>query len=986
MRDSLELYGHDQPSIFYTDSMADKEFLERCFPSLRTDLTPIEKYGYLPEFTIPIDVNIIVHGSKNGIDDVMRTIIDALPQDDRSGPLVVGLDSEWNVEVSTRGYVTGRGQTAILQIAFEKKVFILQIGSMLAGGSLPEILKQVLSNPRILKVGRCPSADLAYLQQCCQSSVPFSGAVDLAKLAKERLVIPNARVSLSDLGAVVLNQQIKKNLPERVGSFWEEETLTASQLQYAAVDAYASLVIYEKLSAIPVPSALSGSEVAGTPVLLFGSDRTRLLAEGTISPHATDKQYEGINITATRTVILVTKVHVPGAFILNGTSTRHQLDSFGPPPFHMVCLQSHLRQPTSFSIHRTDDTITRTPIDSTLINPKLFNIDPELPTDTTTSSSVAPDPNMASVAGIGTLLFNSLSDEVAPSTQPTEPHMQERDSESQAEGDRVLSETDISAKWPPYIRSRVIKDPFHVFNMFYISAAHGLLHDFALALRDAMFIPDKDDQARIIIWATSQKPPLLWEDLVARRPKWVWKRCKRIIPPAEELFENVSQVFQNYGPLKDAKTHLPLFNTTAWGVAKNILDLIKKGFVSDPPGIPLYYQLGMDKSGMPLYRCMRGTNMTEGGVHTHLRSRLPTSGVSIRHIQSRLLDFILRHNLLVGTFNSTGTRYRGHYSIWITNQLQEMLYLVHPYLESPRMLVGWINGNLYQRTKEVSGVLPIPDGLRIKAGMGAYIHAHHHKQLHQFLASRQGTRKPILPINNDSERRLFRELMASESGGNLSTGPNWDNIVILWNSKAEESKEISYKLPEQLKVYYHGDWKKFTNIKQTKSITSDVREEVKRTIHNPQRLLAAPPAPETTRTIHSAGAGFLLVNPGPQLQHLHQPASSLEQDPEQTPMLEETLSAELTTAHLAASRAQATQLPPEPRLHARKARMCRKCAQPTCKGKGGVNYCRNPCQDCAKVNCAGRNPKHPERPCNIAWKPVAPAQQLVDEATTSVST
>ncbi len=123
-----------------------------------------------------------------------------------------------------------------------------------------------------------------------------------------------------------------------------------------------------------------------------------------------------------------------------------------------------------------------------------------------------------------------------------------------------------------------------------------------------------------------------------------------------------------------------------------------------------------------------------------------------------------------------------------------MMYLVHPYLENPRMLVGWVNGNLYQRTKEVSGVLPIPDALRIKAGMGVYIHAHHHKQVHQFLASRQGTRKPILPINNDSERRLFRELMASESGGNLATGPNWDNITILWNSKAEGAKEISYKV------------------------------------------------------------------------------------------------------------------------------------------------------------------------------------------------
>ena len=84
------------------------------------------------------------------------------------------------------------------------------------------------------------------------------------------------------------------------------------------------------------------------------------------------------------------------------------------------------------------------------------------------------------------------------------------------------------------------------------------------------------------------------------------------------------------------------------GSCKNILELVQKGFLSDPPGIPLYYQVGIDgKTGLPLYRCMRGTNMTEGGVHTHLRSCLPTSGVSIHHVQCCLLDFILRHNLLV---------------------------------------------------------------------------------------------------------------------------------------------------------------------------------------------------------------------------------------------------------------------------------------------------------------------------------------------------
>ncbi|KAJ7442111.1 hypothetical protein B0H11DRAFT_1932613 [Mycena galericulata] len=69
-----------------------------------------------------------------------------------------------------------------------------KIGRMLAGGRLSSVLKQILVNPRILKVGRAVSADLKYLQEACQSPDPFVGAVDLAQLAKERLVISSAKI------------------------------------------------------------------------------------------------------------------------------------------------------------------------------------------------------------------------------------------------------------------------------------------------------------------------------------------------------------------------------------------------------------------------------------------------------------------------------------------------------------------------------------------------------------------------------------------------------------------------------------------------------------------------------------------------------------------------------------------------------------------------------------------------------------------------
>ena len=101
--------------------------------------------------------------------------------------------------------------------------------------------------------------------------------------------------------------------------------------------------------------------------------------------------------------------------------------------------------------------------------------------------------------------------------------------------------------------------------------------------------------------------------------------------------------------LKDVKTGQPLFNKSAWKSAKNILTLIQGGYLSDPLGITLYYQIGLDSNNgsLPIYRCMHGTDMTEGGVHKQICSHLPVSGVSPQHLYSCLLDFILRHNLLV---------------------------------------------------------------------------------------------------------------------------------------------------------------------------------------------------------------------------------------------------------------------------------------------------------------------------------------------------
>jgi hypothetical protein len=127
MRYSLDLYGHSQPSVFYTDNMADKQFLEGAFPSLCENVIPVEKYAHLKPFVIPPQIQIQVKTTPSTIDDDMRKILDALPLDGSAGQIVVGFDSEWNVEASSYGGVVSRGKTAVIQIAYENTIYILQV-------------------------------------------------------------------------------------------------------------------------------------------------------------------------------------------------------------------------------------------------------------------------------------------------------------------------------------------------------------------------------------------------------------------------------------------------------------------------------------------------------------------------------------------------------------------------------------------------------------------------------------------------------------------------------------------------------------------------------------------------------------------------------------------------------------------------------------------------------------------------------------------
>jgi hypothetical protein len=126
LSNSLMLYGLKQPILFFTNFMADCQFLMQAFPSLSTDTVPVEKYHYLPAFATPPNVQIHILNTAGTINAAMESILGDLEGNGKN-LLVVGFDSEWNVQMGPNDCVIGRNTTAIVQIAYESQVYILQV-------------------------------------------------------------------------------------------------------------------------------------------------------------------------------------------------------------------------------------------------------------------------------------------------------------------------------------------------------------------------------------------------------------------------------------------------------------------------------------------------------------------------------------------------------------------------------------------------------------------------------------------------------------------------------------------------------------------------------------------------------------------------------------------------------------------------------------------------------------------------------------------
>lgn len=167
--------------------------------------------------------NISVVNDRKGLDEAVEYL---------KKSKALGFDTE-----TKPSFKRGEHHTvSLLQLSDTRRCFLFRLNSL----GLPEEVKQILEDEKILKVGLSIHDDFLNLHKIFKFEP--RGFVELQTFVKDYNIADN---SLSRIYAILFDKRISKG--QRLSN-WEAENLSEHQKQYAALDAQACLNIYNHLT------------------------------------------------------------------------------------------------------------------------------------------------------------------------------------------------------------------------------------------------------------------------------------------------------------------------------------------------------------------------------------------------------------------------------------------------------------------------------------------------------------------------------------------------------------------------------------------------------------------------------------------------------------------------------------------------------------------------------------------------------------------
>jgi hypothetical protein len=480
--------------------------------------------------------------------------------------------------------------------------------------------------------------------------------LELGSLCSRCKIIENGKVSLSELVIATMKHQLNKDDGLRL-SKWSSATLADEQITYAALDAWASLQVFKAAILTQKEGAILATVRHGMPVSITMRKSATIIGEGTIDEVSDPTLGKPVKARAGRSLVNVSKITIPGVIVPLYRKPFHSLGDYvyfdhadlrirvirddpelpqklGNTP---NCLHADLEADGSTSAPSPGPSRTQSGPYSRVIN----------------SISGAENSKYSSGAGSSSDSSDSSDSEESDDHDYVNADDIENSStnsalETAVASTGVVAMNDLNTPSPisPTLHSRVLEDIFHVMNRLKLKKTHSLSREFMRRMRDAIFLLDKEDVAAVKKVLESQMK-LSWNKALRYKSDWLWKRIRRYVPPPEILTDRLTKLFQTMGVMECSKTNEKLFSRDNWKESENILNSAARGYLSDPPGESLYYKISVDHFGLSLYRCIRGTNSVEGGVHQKIRRWFGAFNASPEFGDCVLVEFRTRHNFNV---------------------------------------------------------------------------------------------------------------------------------------------------------------------------------------------------------------------------------------------------------------------------------------------------------------------------------------------------
>lgn len=397
---------------------------------------------------------------------------------------------------------------------------------------------------------------------------------------------------------------------------------------------------------------------------------------------------------------------------------------------------------------------------------------------------------------------------------------------SSSETDTPLTSDDEAEDQPlpPHIEFMLIlEDFFHIVQRLTRLAPKDwpLAQEFAYSLADACAVWDADAKA-LVEKKYCEPHGITFDQLLRKDRTFVLRRVPRHMPDKNVLEQNVQQWWEFWKTCIDPTTKKPIFGEATRKSVAALIKLIRAGHVSDPPVLKgkLYVKTGVDKHGVPLWRCRRGTSINES-LHNKMRECLDLENCSIEVADLLLGLFIDVWNQKAARRNIPGTYNPGHFNTGLTrltNSLTERLTgkPAYPALAAADKLNlgGEKVGVIRLHRVDPSADLPKVRGRRpwdLYKGWRAY------------LSKMTGSLVPETPVLTKEEFRYFQEtVLANLPAGGKVDSKYWHDMVSTWDNEVD-GDTILRKAPSHLSAQF----KIFEKAEQKKKMLAELKSRGK---------------------------------------------------------------------------------------------------------------------------------------------------------------